>query len=202
MNLQVCIALLVALGIHAAQAFDTVVIDAGHGGQDPGSAWTKLVEKDLCLDVAKRLDTVLKARGKHTVMTRDTDSFIELDERARIANQQSDAVFVSIHFNASRSKSIHGYEAHYRSDIAKSLAESIQAAMKKSVPGRSRDSTWQDYKVLRETKCTAVLIECGFISNKDEASDCGSTKHRQKLAEAIADGLLAWQPPTPAAPPQ
>ena len=185
--------LLALFGASSLWAFDTVVIDAGHGGKDPGSAWNGLVEKKIALDVAKRLETVLKARGKQTVMTRTDDVYVELDERVRISNSQTNSVFVSIHFNASLNKSVHGYETHYQSDEGKVLAQSIETAMKKTVPGTCRPTTYQDLKVLRESKGVAVLIECGFISNKNEASDCGSWKHRQMLADAIATGLMNWQ---------
>lgn len=172
-------------------AFDTVVIDAGHGGKDPGSVWKPHYEKTLCLDVAKRLNTALKARGFKTVMTRTDDTYVELSERAVIANKHPGAIFVSIHFNANRDRTVRGFETHYRSDKGKVLAESIQAAMKKSVPSRSRGVDWEDLKVLRETKGPAVLVECGFISSRTESSDCGSWKHRQMIADAIASGIAA-----------
>jgi N-acetylmuramoyl-L-alanine amidase len=174
-------------------AFETVVIDAGHGGKDPGCGWNGLVEKRLCLDVAQRLNEALKAKGLKTVMTRTMDTYVELSDRAAKANRYSRAVFVSIHFNATRDRSVKGFQTHYRSERGKALAASIQAAMKKSVPGISRGIDWEDYKVLRETKGTAVLVECGFISNKSEASNCGSAKHRQSLANAIASGISAMR---------
>ena len=103
-------------------AFDTVVIDAGHGGKDPGSVWKPHYEKTLCLDVAKRLNTALKARGFKTVMTRTDDTYVELSERAVIANKHPGAIFVSIHFNANRDRTVRGFETHYRSDKGKVLA--------------------------------------------------------------------------------
>lgn len=172
-------------------AFDTVVIDAGHGGKDPGSRWNRLVEKTIALDVAKRLESALKERGLRTVMTRTTDRYVELEERANISNRYPGAVFVSVHFDASRDTTARGYTTHYRSKKARVLAASIQSAMKQRVPGRSRDIDWQDFKVLRATKGVAVLVECGFISNPSEAANCRTTTHRQKLAEAIASGIAA-----------
>ena len=174
-----------------ATAFDTVVIDAGHGGKDPGSVWKPHYEKTLCLDVSKRLNTALKAKGFKTVMTRSVDAYVELSDRAAIANKHPGAIFVSIHFNANLDRTVRGFETHYRSDRGKVLAESIQAAMKKSVPSKSRGIDWEDLKVLRETKGPAVLVECGFISSRTESSDCGSWKHRQMIADAIASGISA-----------
>jgi N-acetylmuramoyl-L-alanine amidase len=159
--------------------FSTVVIDAGHGGKDGGSVWNRLIEKKLCLDVAKRVETALKSRGLKTVMTRRTDTFVELERRARIANRVPSSVFVSIHFNGSRKTLISGGEVYYSRSI------------KSRVAGGTRGIFYGNYKVLRETEMPAVLVECGYLSNKREALRCADTAHRQKLADAIVAGLLA-----------
>lgn len=181
------------LAASSADAFDTVVIDAGHGGKDPGSVWKPLIEKTLCLDVAKRLEKSLKARGLKTVMTRTDDTFVELSDRAAMANKNPGSVLVSIHFNANVARTPRGYEVHYRGDHGKLLAESIVESMKKTVNARNRGIDWEDLKVLRETQGPAVLIECGFISNKAEAEECNSWKHRQAIADAIAAGVAAMK---------
>ncbi len=177
----------------AAQAlvFSTVVIDAGHGGRDGGAVWNGLIEKKLCLDVAKRLQAALQKKGLRTVLTRSADSTVELSSRARKANQYSRSVFVSIHFNASRNRTVTGLETHCRSERGRTLARAIQRSLAARKLGVSRGIDWEDFKVLRETKMPAVLVECGFISNKSEARRCGSPAHRQALADAIAAGILA-----------
>jgi N-acetylmuramoyl-L-alanine amidase len=171
--------------------FSTVVIDAGHGGKDGGSVWNGLVEKKLCLDVAKRVETALKSRGLKTVMTRRTDTFVELEQRARIANRVPSSVFVSIHFNGSRKTIISGGEVYYSSSRGKWLASAISRSIKSRVAGGTRGIFYGNYKVLRETEMPAVLVECGYLSNKREALRCADTAHRQKLADAIVGGLLA-----------
>lgn len=190
-----CLALLVSgAGTEAvAQSirFSTVVIDAGHGGKDGGSVWNGLIEKKLCLDVAKRLEAGLKSRGIKTVMTRRTDTFVELEQRARIANRVPASIFVSVHFNGSRKTIISGGETYYRSTRGKTLASAINRSIKSRVPGGTRGVFFGDYKVLRETQMPAVLVECGYISNKREAARCADSTHRQKLADAIVSGLLA-----------
>jgi N-acetylmuramoyl-L-alanine amidase len=190
-----CLALLVggAGGEVAAQSirFSTVVIDAGHGGKDGGSSWNGLIEKKLCLDVAKRIEAGLKSSGLKTIMTRRTDTFVELEQRARIANRVSAAVFVSIHFNGSRITSISGGEVYYRSSHGKRLASAISHAVKSRVTGGARGVFYGNYKVLRATEMPAVLVECGYLSNKREALRCADPAHRQKLADAIVRGLLA-----------
>ncbi|WP_395751458.1 N-acetylmuramoyl-L-alanine amidase [Prosthecobacter sp.] len=171
--------------------FSTVVIDAGHGGKDGGSAWNGLIEKKLCLDVARRVETGLKSNGLKTLMTRRTDAFVALEQRARIANRVSSSVFVSIHFNGSRKTSIAGSEVYYRSPRGKAIATSLGRSLKSGVPGATRGVFYGDYKVLRETDMPAVLVECGYLSNKREARRCADPVHRQKLADAIIRGLLA-----------
>lgn len=177
--------------VAASVRFSTVVIDAGHGGKDGGSVWNGLVEKKLCLDVAKRVETALKSRGLKTVMTRRTDTFVELGQRARIANRVPSSVFVSIHFNGSRKTIISGGEVYYRSATGKLLASAISRSIKSKVSGGTRGIFHADFKVLRETRMPAVLVECGYISNKREALRCADPAHRQKLADAIVSGLLA-----------
>ena len=172
-------------------SFSTVVLDAGHGGADGGSVWSGLIEKKLCLDVALRVERILKARGLRVVMTRRTDTTVELADRAKIANRWRSAVFVSIHFNANRNRAISGLETFYRSSRGKLLASAVQRAMDRDLTGINRGVTRSDFKVLRETLMPAILIEAGFISNRAEAARCGSATHRQKIAQAIASGILA-----------
>lgn len=171
--------------------FSHVVIDAGHGGKDGGSVWNGLIEKNLCLDVAKRVETALKAKGITTHMTRRTDTFVELEQRAHMANRVPSAIFLSIHFNGSRTTLISGGEVYYRSSRGKVLATAISRLIKSRVTGGSRGVFFADYKVLRETRMPAVLVECGYISNKREAARCATSVHRQKLADAIVSGVLA-----------
>lgn len=177
----------------AAQTFrfSTVVIDAGHGGKDGGSVWNGLIEKKLCLDVAKRVETGLKSRGLKTSMTRRADTFVELSQRARLANRVPSSIFVSIHFNGSRTTLISGGEVYYRSPRGRVIASAISRSIKSRVTGGTRGIFHGNYKVLRETRMPAVLVECGYISNKREAARCATPAHRQKLADAIVNGILA-----------
>lgn len=176
--------------VPGAAAFTIVVLDPGHGGVDPGAHWHGLYEKNLALDVARRVDTMLRDRGITTVMTRRTDRTVSLDERAAMANRFRDPLLVSIHFNASRVQDITGYETFYRSSQGRKIALAIQAGLKQKVPGRSRGVRHQDYAVLTRTRGPAVLIECGFISNKTEAGRSSTAAHRQKIAEGIVEGIV------------
>ena len=91
----------------------TVVVDAGHGGHDPGTTHHGLREKDLTLDITRRLQTELTARGLSTVMTRDRDEFIALSRRPALANARAADVFVSVHVNANRNRRVSGIEVYY-----------------------------------------------------------------------------------------
>ncbi len=174
-----------------ALSFNTVVLDAGHGGHDGGAVWYGLVEKRLCLDVTQRVERILKAKGMKVVMTRRSDSFVALDSRASIANRHSRSVFVSIHFNANRKTSIHGMEGYYRSASGKTLARSILRSMDRRITGTNRGVFNRNFKVLRSTKMPATVIECGYLSNRTESKRCASPAHRQAIAEGIAAGILA-----------
>ncbi len=193
----VAAALALMLGGWAADAaaqtlrFSNVVIDAGHGGKDGGSVWNGLIEKKLCLDVAKRVEAGLKSRGLKTTMTRRADTFVELSQRARLANRVPSSIFVSVHFNGSRTTLISGGEVYYRSPRGRVLASAISRSIKSRVTGGTRGIFHGNYKVLRETQMPAVLVECGYLSNKREAARCATPAHRQKLADAIVNGILA-----------
>jgi N-acetylmuramoyl-L-alanine amidase len=115
---------------NTSRTFHTVVIDAGHGGHDSGTrSRSGCLEKDAALAVAMELDAKLRGAGFHTVMTRDSDVFVPLDTRARISNVQNDAIFVSIHFNDSRKRNVHGVEVHYKSESSRELAERIDCKL-------------------------------------------------------------------------
>lgn len=178
-----------------AQKFDRVVIDPGHGGRDNGSKWYGVAEKTLTLDLAKRLEKVLEAKGVPTVLTRTTDVFMELEDRAAVANKTPRTIFVSVHFNAHRDRSIKGIETFYYPGSAdgRALAVAIQNELGNRIKTRNRGVKPARMKVLKETKGTAVLVECGFISNRWECQRCASSWFRQVLAEEIAEGILRYR---------
>lgn len=185
--------IVLTLGVAATPsllAYSVVIIDPGHGGKDPGSLWYGVYEKNLTLDVAKRVDAILRAEGVATIMTRRTDRTVSIDDRVHMANKFSNSLLVSIHFNANRLQSISGYETFYRSSRGKKIAMTIQKAIGEKIKGKDRGVTNYPYAVLTRTKGTAILIECGFISNRAEATRAKSVAHRQALALGIANGII------------
>lgn len=177
------------------QTFNHVVIDPGHGGKDPGSRHHDLIEKDLTLDLAKRIAKLLEEKGVGTTLTRTGDVYVELQERAALANKSSKTIFVSLHFNAHGDRSINGTETFYwpGSETGRRLASYIQSELGRRLTTRNRGFKPERLKVLEETQGTAVLIECGFLSNRWEAQRCGAEWFRQVLAEEIVQGIMRYQ---------
>ena len=168
-----------------SRTFNTVVIDAGHGGYDSGtrSRWGGR-EKDSTLDVALRLDPKVRAAGFQTVLTRRTDTFIELNERAAISNRQDNAVFVSIHFNDSPKRAISGTEVYYKSSVSRPLAERILAKVS-ALPGdHGRFVKIANFRVLRLNEYPAVLVECGYLSNRSEGARDATPAHHERLEQS------------------
>jgi N-acetylmuramoyl-L-alanine amidase len=179
----------------------TVVIDAGHGGHDPGGIPENLMpEKGVALDVAKRLQRNLEQAGLKTVMTRTDDTFISLGERVRIANAQSNAIFVSVHFNSGLRVEARGVETYYGSAASAPLARLIQRnLLTVTVNPDHRPVKHATFWVLRETKLRAVLAECGFLTNIDDTALARQEEHREKVAAQIAAAVIEYvRPAVPA----
>jgi len=179
----------------SAKNFSRVIIDPGHGGKDPGSRWYGISEKTLTLDVAKRLSAALKSKGVSSVLTRTSDTYVSLDYRAQKANRYSDAIMVSIHFNAHTNRSIKGIETFYYpgSSKGRALAGKVQTELANRINSSNRGIKAGRLKVLRLTKHPAILIECSFISNRWECQRCAASWYRQIIAEEIAEGLLKFR---------
>jgi len=191
----------------------TVVLDPGHGGYDKGQVSRYGCEKDFALDVARKLRPILQAKGMRVIMTREGDYFVPLEVRAQIANRARDAIFVSIHFNATNDDpNATGFEifsftprgAPSTSDgnvtasslnmqpgtsmDAQSLALSacIYHSVLGHIPEYDRGIKRARFAVLRLTKVPAVLIEGGFLTERGESKLIASKDWRGKLAGAIS----------------
>ena len=168
----------------------TVIIDAGHGGHDRGGIpGQKIAEKDMTLDVAQRLRNVLAASGYHVVMTRDSDVFVPLPTRVAIANSYRNAIFVCIHFNATKRMGAGGIETYFYSRDSLLLASAVHYYVAGGAPSANRGVRRRGYYVLRKTNVPAVLVECGFLTNPTEGAYAQTASYRQKLAEEIAAGV-------------
>jgi N-acetylmuramoyl-L-alanine amidase len=167
-----------------------VVIDPGHGGHDRGGiAGQRVSEAMMNLDVALRLRSVLQSYGYRVVMTRDSDVFIPLGTRVAIGNSYRDAIFVCIHFNATPRRSASGIETYFYSSQSLGLASAIHYYVAGGAPSENRGVRRRGFYVLRNTRIPSVLVECGFLTNPNEAQYAQNAAYRQKLAFEIAHGI-------------
>lgn len=203
-------------GVAAHPPLKTIVLDPGHGGRDNG---TSALEKTYTLDVALRAKKLLEASGYKVVLTRDTDVYLDLQERSAIANANRAGLFVSIHFNAiARDRKTSGVEVFtfapqfQRSTNAWSpgtgndtekdpapvnrhdhwsvvLAQSIQRRFVVDLKAFDRGRKIAHWGVLRGLNCPGILVECGFLTSVEEARKIATPHYRQHLAEAIANGI-------------
>ena len=179
------------LSASAAWARPTVVIDAGHGGHDRGGVpGMRYAEKIYTLDVARRLEARLRSMGYRTVMTRSGDYFVGLDARCWVANSRSGSIFVSVHFNSAPREGANGIETYYYSGKSGSLAAAVHRNVVRAAGTEDRRVRTRGFYVIRNTRVPAILVECGFLTNRSEGGRiAGSGGYRQRLADAIAAGI-------------
>lgn len=174
-----------------AAKFSTVVIDAGHGGFDRGGIpGQRVSEKAMALDVAQRLAKKLRSAGYRVVMTRDSDVFLPLGERVRIANSYRDAIFVCVHFNSATRAGANGIETYYYSSQSAALAANIHRQVVAGTSTDNRGIRRRGYYVLRRAANPAVLVECGFLTNPSESKLALQSSYRDRLARQIANGVM------------
>ncbi len=176
---------------NTTKTFNTVVVDAGHGGKDSGAyRRSGPPEKTVTLDVAQRLERRLRESQIKTVMTRDSDVFIPLNDRVGMENGQKNAVFVSIHFNDSRKRGTRGFETYYHSGASFDMANRIQQKLM-TIPNSANGGVHTaNFRVLRLANCPAVLVECGYLSNRSEGNQARDWEYRELLADRIAEAIV------------
>ncbi|MBK8090991.1 MAG: N-acetylmuramoyl-L-alanine amidase [Verrucomicrobiaceae bacterium] len=175
-------------------AFDTVILDPGHGAHDRGAAIGYVYEKHLALDTARRVEQLLKKEGIKVIMTRNRDVFIPLQGRSATGNSKSNSIFVSIHYNYNRGGSGSGAETYYHFSSSYTLAAYIQAYLVQRTRMTNRGVKSASYHVIRETtRNPAVLVECGFVSNPTERARMLTGEFRARIAEGIAQGIVAYR---------
>lgn len=192
-----------------------VVIDAGHGGNDPGKIQGKMREKAYTLDIAKRLQRILTKRNYKVTLTRSRDTKLELSSRAEKANAVKANLFVSVHFNAAAAKSARGVETWMLTPVGEAsfagstekekadagnrfdawnllLAYKVQSKLSAKIDAEDRGVKCANFAVLKPLKCPGILVECGFFTNASEAALIATTNQREKIAQGIADGIFAY----------
>jgi N-acetylmuramoyl-L-alanine amidase len=204
----------------------TIVVDPGHGGRDEGTKWRGVCERDLTLDVALRIERLLTAGGFSVVLTRRENVYVSLEERTRIANRLSDALFVSVHFNSDATGASSGIETYYArqkeppdtewswigifghsdpvpNDTSIDLAAAVQTAITSRTEASNRGVRMSNFYVVHRTRCPAILVEAGYLSNAFEQLLVNGN-YRERLAQGIVEGVVGYlkaHPPTQGAPP-
>ncbi|RSK28640.1 cell wall hydrolase [Bacillus sp. HMF5848] len=176
-----------------------IVLDAGHGGKDPGAVYFGIREKDVNLSVALKVRDLLEDAGAKVVMTRDSDVFLSLGERVEKTFNEYGELFVSIHANALPSKpSIDGSETYYdttENDNAaesKALADTIQTQLVKQASMADRGIKDERFYVIRNNDVPSVLVELGFLTSDDDAQKLKSATYHDLYANAIYQGILDY----------
>ena len=168
-----------------------VFIDAGHGGTDPGALGYGYRESDLNLQVAKKVESKLKSKGIDVKMSRSSDIFYSLSERAEMANDYGADAFVSIHQNSAEAKSANGIETYYNrnKEEDKPLSNDIQTQVISQTGANNRGVKNAEFTVLVKSKMISALVECGFITNELEVKKLSDSSYQDKLATGIANGI-------------
>ncbi len=201
----------------ATIAIGRVIIDAGHGGKDSGAIHNGVLEKDLTLDVALRLQRRIEARGLPTTLTRSGDEWVSLAGRAAAANREHDSIFVSIHFDEGTRSAATGVQTFYAARQvqnsllpswipflqaisgetpnlkSQSLAGFVQEALVAKTQAFNRGTKAEQFYVVANVRHPAVLVEGGFLSNSGDISKLATETYREQLAGAIADGIVRYQ---------
>lgn len=187
-----------------------IIVDAGHGGHDGGAVANDVIEKDLALDLARRLKRELLAAGLRVITTRETDVFLPLEDRAAFAARHQAAAFVSVHLNTDGSGSdAEGIETYFadakplssRQFAAASggkhgdsadFAAAVQRMVCETTKAANRGIKERSYTVVAQAACPAVLVECGFITSANECSKLKQESYRDQVAAGIAGGVTLF----------
>ncbi len=190
----------------------TVIVDAGHGGDDGGAIGIDgTVEKDINLDIALKLEKILKFYGFNVIMTRTQDvmtcddgldslrkrKISDIHNRFELMRKNPDAIFISVHQNKFEDSSQHGTQVFYsgNDERSKELAEAIQTSVTLTLQ-RKNDrvvkKSGSGIYLLYHAKIPAVLVECGFISNASEEQMLNSDEYKDRFTTAITNGILLY----------
>lgn len=179
-----------------------VVIDAGHGGDDPGKIGiNNALEKEINLQIAKEIKKCLEKAGITVVMTRENDSSLknskaeDMRERVKIIDESKAKIAVSIHQNSFSSETEKGAQVFYYSESEEGIkiAQILQNHLKILNPDNKREIKENNsYFLLKRTKTPTVIVECGFLSNWEEAEKLTETEYQKEIAQVISEGILAY----------
>lgn len=171
-----------------------IVVDPGHGGKDSGAPGIGgLLEKDVILPISKRIAAVLQQNGIQAVLTRDADYFVELQGRVDIADRKNADLFVSIHANSVDNRpDVNGLETYYY-DSGYRLAQVVHSSILQNIPTiKDRGVRKARFYVLRKSSMPSILVETGYMTGRQDNPRLGSTDYQNRMADAIARGILLY----------
>lgn len=188
---------------------NTVVIDSGHGGNDPGKIGINdAKEKDINLQIAQKVKALLEEKGVKVVMTREDDSTLaketdtnkkvqDMKARVELINNTAPDIAVSIHQNSYQDASVHGAQVFYYTHSEE--GEKVATIMQKALLAVDKDNHRQakednTYYLLKRTEVPTIIVECGFLSNPEEADKLVTEDYQQQIAEAIVQGITTCLP--------
>ena len=175
-----------------------IVLDAGHGGSDPGATNGSVHEKDVVLDVTKRLQLLLEQAGAKVILTRNRDTFVSLNERPNIAVRNFGELFISIHTNSHGNTTALGAETYYNSNLNTNLSEEISLAkyinneIVSNASMVNRGVKYGNLAVIRSIEMPAILVELGFLSNPSDFEKLTSNEYLQIFAQSIYNGIESF----------
>ena len=179
-----------------------IIIDPGHGGLDAGKVGVNgKEEKEINLNISLKIQELLKGRGVKVKMTRTDDERLaenqveDLKARASLMNKEKPDLVVSIHQNSYHEESVSGAQVFYYTDSRQSerAAGIIQEALKEADPENTKKAKGNNtYYILKKTEVPVVIVECGFLSNYEEAEKLADEDYQQKLAEAAVKGIMQY----------
>jgi len=180
---------------------EVVVIDAGHGGHDPGKVGVNdALEKDINLQIAEKVKAHLEKNGIEVVMTREDDvmedtKLEDMKKRVAVINKTKPVITVSIHQNSYSDPNVKGAQVFYYidSEVSRGAASLMQGELRKVDTENTRQiKSNSDFYMLKKTEVPTIIVECGFLSNPGEAEKLVSDEYQEEMAQAICSGILTW----------
>jgi N-acetylmuramoyl-L-alanine amidase len=182
------------IGITVKEKIYKIVIDAGHGGKDPGTQGASgAYEKDFNLRLAQKIyDLMKKESALEPLMTRTDDTFISLDDRAALANSMGADLFISIHGNAHFKTSLAGTETYYSRPESLAFAQVMHRHVLAATNFPDREVRQADFRVIKDTTMPAVLLEIGYLTNRESERSMLSDEFQDRTAQAVVDAVKEY----------
>ena len=171
-----------------------IVIDPGHGGDDPGAVVTfsEKHEADHTLTTALLLKKELENLGATVILTRESDKSVSLENRAQLSNREKANAFISLHFDSGPNSNASGTTGYYFTSTSENLAQTVNKYIARNLTVKSQGTKFQNFLVLRENKQPSILLELGYLNNPDDNKLIESSEYQENIAKSIASALKEY----------